>query len=66
MLAVEAQRQRIGTVHIALDDGGPRIFQVACQLVLHQRIVDWYTCWKDEQARILPFPEDVDDGSHEA
>src|SRR6266849_434031 len=66
MLAIEAQRQRVGTIHISLDDGRPGIFQVACQFVLHQGIVDRHTCRQDEQARVLALPEGMDDGGHEA
>src|SRR5260221_2833951 len=66
MLAIEAQRQRVGTIHISLDDGRPGIFQVACQFVLHQGIVNRHTCWQDEQARVLALPEGVDNGGHKA
>src|SRR5260221_4903568 len=66
MLATEAQRQRVGTIHISLDDGRPGIFQVACQFVLHQWIVNRHTGWQDEQARVLALPEGVDDGGHKA
>src|SRR5438876_10279182 len=66
MLAIEAQWQRVGTIHISLDDGHPGIFQVAGQFVLHQRIVDRHIRRHDEQARVLALPECVDDSGHEA
>jgi len=66
MLAIEAQRQRVGTIYISLDDGRPGIFQVAGEFVLHQWIVNGHTCWQDEQAGILALPESVDDSGHEA
>src|SRR5260221_585759 len=66
VLAIEAEGERVGTIHISLDDGRPGIFQVACQFVLHQWIVNRHTCWQDEQARVLALPEGVDDGGHKA
>ena len=66
VVAVQAERQGIAPVHVLLDDRNPVVFEVAGQLELHDLVVHGDVARHDEHAAVLPFPQRMDHGGHQA
>ena len=66
VVAIQAERQRIAPVHVLLDDRNPLVFEVAGQLELHDLVVHGDVARHDEHVAVLPFPERMDHGGHQA
>src|SRR5581483_11002879 len=66
LLAVDLHRKRGRPVYVFLDDRNPVVRQIASELELYARVVDWDGGGQDQRIPITFFPEAVDYGRHKA